>query len=271
MMLKSMSSYLLLLLLLEQPLQPGLHRQGCITCYLNIYNVIHEVTYCIYTLRLSDGTVTFLSSISNSEPQNPVGIIIIVTLMCLLIVLLCVTVTRYKGQKLRERLFARRTPLSAVDIHANMYANSVANYYSNNRQQVPPPDKQGDDKDTTSSLDDDFEELPVCPKTSSSDKQEETDYVRVRLGGGVWSQNVDALLRDSEQFGQGGRPLRTRDHASGSGRKSEVGHTSKKNTDKVVKKQGEDAAQSSSGCSEDDDDDDVTYTHVTIKPKHGLK
>ncbi len=67
---------------------------------------------------------------------------------------------------------------------------------------------------------------------------EETDYVRVKPGGSALSQNdhINALLRDREQC--------------------------------------EDAAQCISGRSnnkEDDDEDEVTYTHVIIKPKHGIK
>ncbi|KAK9528373.1 hypothetical protein VZT92_012539 [Zoarces viviparus] len=202
-------------------------------------------------------------------------VIIVVTGIIFLIIIVGVTVIRCKGQKLREWLFARRSPLSAVDIDANMYANSVAHYYRQ-QQQVPPPDTQveGGDRETPSSSDDEFEELPVHPQRSSIIMKEETDYVMVKPGEAVCSQNVHALRRDSEQFGQGGLPLRNYDYASGLGRKGEVGYPSKTNRDNVVKKQWEDTAQSSSGFSnneEDDDEDEVTYTHVIIKPKHQNK
>lgn len=47
-------------------------------------------------------------------------------------------------RRLRERfrlLFTRRTPLSAADIDASVYANSVANYYRQNHGQVIPADR----------------------------------------------------------------------------------------------------------------------------------
>ncbi|TDH13494.1 hypothetical protein EPR50_G00033720 [Perca flavescens] len=166
-----------------------------------------------------------------------------------------VTATKFNGPKLK-RLFERRTPLAAVDIHANMYANAIAQYY-NQRSDVPPPDKQGegDDKEISSSSDDAFEELPVRPKRSSMKK--ETDYVRVKPGGATRSLDANALLKDSNVYGLG--------------RKGEVRYTSRTKTDKVVKKQGEVGAQSRSGRrdnKEDDDDYEVSYTRVTIKLKH---
>ncbi|XP_049427012.1 uncharacterized protein LOC125885493 isoform X2 [Epinephelus fuscoguttatus] len=210
---------------------------------------------------------------SSGGVEHSVGIIIVVTSIILLIIILSVTVTRCNGQKLSDRLFTRRTPLSAVDFHANMYANSVAHYYSHHRRQVPPPDEhsEGNGKGTSSSSDEEFEELPVRPKMPSTVMPEETDYIRVKPGGAAWSQNVPALLRDRDQFGTDGLPLCNDDNVPGLGRENKVGHMSKTNTDNVVTKQFEDAAQSSSGCSDKENDDEVTYTHVIIKPKHRLK
>ncbi|XP_059185819.1 uncharacterized protein LOC131968808 [Centropristis striata] len=164
------------------------------------------------------------------------SIIIVVVTVILLIIILLVAVSKFQGKNIRERLFARRTELTAVDAHANMYANLVANYYSNNRRIAPLPDKQeeGDDKEASSSSDDEFEELPVRPQTSSSVIQEETDYVRVKPGRAARAQSK---------------------------------------TNKA-KKQFQGSAQSSSGYSEDkedDDEDEVTYTHVIIKPKQQPK
>ncbi|XP_068567773.1 uncharacterized protein [Cebidichthys violaceus] len=150
---------------------------------------------------------------SRSGTENKVGIIIVVTGIIFLIIILGVSVTKCKGQKLWDRLFARRTQLSAVDSHANTYANSVAHYY---RHQVV-----GVDRETSSSSDDEFEELPVRPS------QKETDYVGVQPGEAACSQNVHAVQRDSEQLDQGGLPLRNCDNVSGleDGDEDEVTYT----------------------------------------------
>ena len=77
---------------------------------------------------------------------------------------------------------------------------------------------------------------------------EERAYVIVKPRGSTRSGNVNALLRDSEQFG------RVKTH-----------------TDDEVTKQCKETAQSSSertNNTEDDDEDEITYTDVFIKPKH---
>ncbi|XP_028432321.1 uncharacterized protein LOC114554588 isoform X2 [Perca flavescens] len=141
-----------------------------------------------------------LPHVPSGQGHN-IGILIVVVCIVLIIGIMLVTATKFNGPKLK-RLFERRTPLAAVDIHANMYANAIAQYY-NQRSDVPPPDKQGegDDKEISSSSDDAFEELPVRPKRSSMKK--ETDYVRVKPGGATRSLDANALLKDSNVYGLG--------------------------------------------------------------------
>ncbi|KAL7407619.1 hypothetical protein ABVT39_011093 [Epinephelus coioides] len=243
-------------------------------CSVNTENPEVEITVTApppQPVTQAAGPIKPRITLPDGGTEHSVGIIIVVTSIILLIIILSVTVTRCNGQKLSDRLFTRRTPLSAVDFHANMYANSVAHYYSHHRRQVPPPDEhsEGNSKGTSSSSDEEFEELPIRPKMPSTVMPEETDYIRVKPGGAAWSQNVPALLRDRDQFGTDGLPLCNDDNVPGLGRENKVGHMSKTNTDHVVAKQFEDAAQSE--CSDKENDDEVTYTHVIIKPKHRLK
>ncbi|XP_039652306.1 uncharacterized protein LOC120556696 isoform X2 [Perca fluviatilis] len=178
----------------------------------------NETTYrCTSNMGTSTVTLSVVETpdqrhqrISPWRPEVPyiprgqghnIGILIVVVCIVLIIGIMLVTATKCNGQKLK-RLFERRTPLAAVDIHANMYANAIAQYY-NQRCDVPPPDKQGegDDKEISSSSDDAFEELPVRPKRSSMKK--ETDYVRVKPGGATRSLDANALLKDSSVYGLG--------------------------------------------------------------------
>ncbi|XP_070709502.1 uncharacterized protein [Pempheris klunzingeri] len=182
---------------------------------------------------------------SNSGTEHSVGIIIVLVSVVVLIIILSVTV-RCKGQSVRERLFTRSTPLSEVDIHANMYANSVADYYSHHhRHQVPPAGEQGegDDKETSSSSEDEFEDLSGCPKSSVG--PEKTDYVRVKPGGAAWA--ADNCI-----------------NMSGVSRKDEAGNTSETNTGGGAR-----SSLVQDNDMEDDEEDEVTYTHVIIKPKVG--
>ncbi|KAI3370543.1 hypothetical protein L3Q82_025300, partial [Scortum barcoo] len=96
-------------------------------------------------------------------------------------------VAQPQGQRLREScfgLFTRRTPLSAVDIYASTYANSVARYYSHHRHQAPDKqaDKQGGDKDSSSNSDDEHSnKWPTAQHQRHASQEEERTSKLVSL------------------------------------------------------------------------------------------